>query len=64
MCSQGMFWQFSKWNSHFTQRVCTCAREGELKRASGREEKRHMKGRANKLLPSQRQLNTLHFESC
>lgn len=29
MCSQGMFWQFSKWNSHFTQCVCTRAWEGE-----------------------------------
>lgn len=31
MCSQGMFWQFSKWNSHFTQCVCTCAWEGRAK---------------------------------
>lgn len=30
MCAQGMFWQFSKWNSHFTQCVCTCAWEGKL----------------------------------
>ena len=29
MCSRGMFWQFSKWNSHFTQCVCTCAWEAE-----------------------------------
>lgn len=68
MCSQGMFWQFSKWNSHFTQRVCTCAWEGVRRRVQATEREREKPPRWKGELiwfclhssGHERQLNALH----
>lgn len=68
MCSQGMFWHFSKWNSHFTQRVCTCAWEGVRRRVQATEREREKPPRWKGELiwfclhssGHERQLNALH----